>query len=107
MNYSYDCHDSSDELDRPCMSCSFPDAPLRFLVASSLSLAFVPSLAIRSLAHALHLDRPCMSYSSLDAPLRFLVVSQLVIGFLFANAHDWNLDRTCMGPSSTHALRRF
>lgn len=48
MNYSYDCHDSSDELDRPCMSCSFPDAPLRFLVASSLSLAFVPSLAIRS-----------------------------------------------------------
>ena len=48
MNYSYDCHDSSDELDRPCMSCSFPDAPLRFLVASSLSLAFGPSLAIRS-----------------------------------------------------------
>ena len=49
-----------------------------------------------------------MSYSSLDALLRFLVVSQLVIGFLFANAHDdWIMDRTCMGPSSTHALRRF
>lgn len=91
------------------MSFSFPDAPLRFLVASSLSLAtrFLWPLG-HSLAHANHLDRPCMSYSSLDAPLRFLVASQLVIGFLFANAHDdWFLDRTCMGPSSTHALRRF
>ena len=88
------------------MSYSSLDALLRFLVVSSLSLA---SLATRTIFGTCnHLDRPCMSYSSLDALLRFLVVSQLVIGFLFANAHDdWIMDRTCMGPSSTHALRRF